>query len=131
MADIKALIAKQRAELDVVKVATVEVAVGGELVTLSFDKLTPDEWDELVGANPPRVGRESDATIGYNARAVSVGYPKVSQDGERLDGETWAELFGVLDPVHRNSIEVVLWGLNVNSTLRELRELGKARAGKK
>jgi hypothetical protein len=131
MADIKALIAKQRAELEVVKQATVPVAVGGELVTLVFDRCTSDEWDDLVGANPPRHGRESDATVGYNVKAVSAGYPHVLVDDERLDAETWAEMFDVLDQPHKNNIGVVLWGLNVNETLRELRELGKGRAGKK
>lgn len=129
MADIKALIAKQRAELEVVKQATVEVAVGGELVKLSFDRAV-DEWDDLVGLNPPRPGFESDAMVGYNPKGLARAYPHVAQDGERLDAETWADLYSVLDSVHRNNIEVVIWGLNVNETLRELRELGKARAGK-
>lgn len=131
MADYKALIAKQRAELEVVKQWDVDVVCGGAAVTVSIERAMPDEWDALVGENPPRHGVEGDATIGYNPRGVSAAYPRVSLDGERVDAETWAEFYGVLDSVHKNNIDVVVWGSNVNAALQELRELGKARAGKK
>jgi hypothetical protein len=52
-------------------------------------------------------------------------------DGEVMDPETWAEMYSVLDSVHRNKVELVIWGINVNAVLQELQELGKGRAGKK
>lgn len=131
MVDVKALIAKQRAELETVKQWDVEVSCGGELVKVSLERVSPDEWDDLVNTNPPRPGVEGDATIGYNPRGVSAVYPRVRLDDELVDAETWADFFEVLDSVHKNNIGVVVWGANVNATLQELRELGKARAGKK
>ncbi|WP_315106373.1 hypothetical protein [uncultured Microbacterium sp.] len=128
---IKDLIAKQRAELETVVEQDVDVVLGGELVTLTFSKALPDEWDTLMATNPPRQGVKGDAAIGYNAKAVSRVYPNVSANGEKLDAETWGELFGVLDSVHRNNVEAVIWGINVNDALVQLVELGKARADQK
>ena len=131
MSSIKDLIAKQRAELEVVRTQDIDVVLGGEKVTLTFEKAQPDEWGSLVGANPPRPGMESDALVGYNPRAVSEHYPRVQVDGEALDTETWAEVFSVLDAVWRNSVEVTIWGINISESLTALRELGKVPAGRK
>lgn len=130
MSSIKDLIAKQRASLEVQKQGDVEVALGGELVTVTIKRALPEEWDGLVASNPPRVGIETDKMIGYNANGVSRVYPHVSLNGEAVDSDTWTEVFDVLDSVHRNNIGVLIWGLNVNEALKELRELGKGRAGK-
>lgn len=126
---IKDLIAKQRAELAVVKTQAVEVVAGGERVELEFEKLLPDEWDALVASNPPRRGVEGDAMVGYNPKGLAAAYPRVRVAGEDADAESWAELYSVLDSVWRNTIEVSIWGMNVNSSLQALRDLGKARAG--
>lgn len=131
MSRIKDLIAKQRAELEVSAQQSVDVVLGGELVTLTFERAMPDEWDALMVANPARPGAKSDAAVGYNAKAVSKAYPHVEADGERLDAETWAELFSSLDSVNRNNVEIVVWGVNINDALVKLRELGKARADQK
>lgn len=131
MLDLKKLIAKQREELAVEKQGTAEVSLGGELVKLTFVRLLPHEWDELAGKNPPRPGVEGDATLGFNAKGLSASYPGVKVNGELQDPETWAEIYSILDVVNRNTIDLVIWGININETIRELRELGKARAGKK
>jgi hypothetical protein len=131
MSRIKDLIARQRAELEASAQQSVDVVLGGELVTLTFDRAMPEEWDALMVVNPPRAGAKSDAAVGYNAKAVSKAYPHVSADGEKLDAETWAELFDSLDSVNRNNVEIVVWGVNVNDALVKLRELGKARADQK
>jgi hypothetical protein len=131
MADIKALIAKQRAELEVENRSELDVVLGGEIVTLSIERVHPDVWDTLMGDNPPRAGVEGDSVMGYNPKGVSASYPNVMVDGEVMDPETWAEMYSVLDSVHRNKVELVIWGINVNAVLQELQELGKGRAGKK
>jgi len=128
---IKDLIAKQRAEIETSAQQSVDVVLGGELVTLTFDRAQPDEWDALMVANPARQGAKSDASVGYNVKAVSRAYPHVSVDDEALDAETWGELFDALDSVNRNNVEVVIWGVNINDALMKLRELGKARADQK
>lgn len=126
---LKDRIARQREALAEVKTQDVEVVLDGELATVTLKKALPDEWDLLVSSNPPRPGVEADAMVGYNSTAVSKGYPNVVVDGESVDAETWADLFSVLDSVHRNNLGVVIWGVNINESLRQMRELGKARAG--
>lgn len=131
MTDLKALIEKQRAELEVVKFQTVDVVVGGEKVTLTVEKVLPDVWDGLMIASPARRGSESDSIVGYDTKAVSLVYPRLLLDGEVLDAQTRADLFAVLDSTWRNAIGVAIWGVNVHESLQEMHALGKASAGRK
>jgi hypothetical protein len=131
MVDLKAAIAKQREKLETVTQYDVTVACGGEEYKVSVERATPDEWDDLVNSNPPRPGVEGDALIGYNPKGVARSYPRVQVDGEPVDAETWGEFFDVLESLHKNNIGLVIWNANVYVVLQELRELGKARAGKK
>lgn len=131
MTDLKALIEKQRAALSVVKFQDVSVVLGGEKVTLTVERVLPDVWDELMLRNPPRRGSKSDEDAGYNTKGVTLAYPRLLRDGEVLDAEMRAELYGVLDSTWRNNIGITIWGVNVNESLREMRELGKASAGRK
>jgi hypothetical protein len=129
--DLKALIEKQRAELEVVKSESVDVVLGGEKVTLTVEKVHPDVWDGLMQRNPARPGSDSDVEAGYNTKGVTLAYPRLLQDGEVLDEQTRADLVSVLDSTWRNALSIVIWGVNVNGPLSELRALGKARAGRK
>lgn len=131
MTDLKALIEKQREKLAEVVFQSVDVVVGGEKVTLDVEKLHPDEWDVLVAENPPRRGVDADNLVGYNPKAMTAAYPRIRVGDELLSAETWRDLYGVLDSVWRNQIEVTIWGVNVNESLKVLRGLGKARAGRK
>lgn len=128
MVDVKALIKAQREKLAVKKTWTVDVVCGGVKVTVGVDKVQPEVWDDLVAKNPPRPGVEGDAMIGYNINAVSAAYPDVALDGEVQAPEDWAEFFSVLESSHRNNVGTVIWGMNVNEALQELRELGKSPA---
>lgn len=129
MTDFKALIEKQRETLAVVRESTLDVEFGGELVTIGVSKVLPEEWDALVGACPPRPGRQDDAQVGYNPKALAARYPNVTVDGEKIDPDVWAEGFAIMDPTWRNNVEITIWGVNINESLKALRELGKARAG--
>lgn len=129
--DLKALIEKQRAELEVVKSESVDVVLGGEKVTLTVEKVHPDVWDGLMQRNPARPGSDSDVEAGYNTKGVTLAYPRLLQDGVVLDEQTRADLVAVLDSTWRNALSIVIWGVNVNGPLSELRALGKARAGRK
>lgn len=131
MVDVKALIAAQREKLETVKQFDVTVVCGGAKVNVSLERLQPDEWDALVNANPPRPGVEGDATIGYNPNGIAAVYPRVKLDGEDVDADTWTEFFGVLESLHKNNVGLVIWNANVYEILQELREVGKAPAGKK
>lgn len=130
MVDVKALIAAQRKNLETVKQYDVTVVCGDQEVKVSLERVSPDEWDDLVNTNPPRAGVEGDATIGYNPKGVARSYPRVQIDGEPVDAETWAEFFDVLASLHKNNIGLVIWNANAYSVIQELRELGKGRAGK-
>lgn len=127
--DLKALIEKQRAKIDVVKESSVEVVIGDEKRVVTVGRVRPDAWDALMADNPPRRGVEADAMVGYNVKGVTVAYPLISVGGESLDAEGWAELYSVLDSVWRNNIGTLIWGVNVQETLKELQALGKAPAG--
>lgn len=131
MVDLKKLIAKQRTELEAVKVSVVDVVLGGEKIAIGIRRATPDEWDLLVASCPPRPGVEGDAMIGYNPKAASRAYPEIEIDGGVVDGETWGEVYSVLDSVWRNQVETVIWGVNIQEQLNKRNELGKARAGRK
>jgi hypothetical protein len=128
---IQDLIAKQRAAIEEVVEHTQEIEVDGEPVTIGIRKVLPPVWDDLIGKCPPRKGRDDDAQMGYNPKALSRAYPNVTVDGETVEAGEWAEFFDGLDPVYRNNIEITIWGVNINDTLRAMRELGKARAGRK
>lgn len=131
VADVKALIKKQREELATPIRGELEARLGGEEIKLEFDKVAPSVWDELVSRNPPRPGVKGDGNVGYYQAGVSRSYPGVILDGEVLDAETWAEVFDVLDAVHRNAIGTSLWGLNILTTLEQLTTLGKGSPGGK
>jgi hypothetical protein len=128
--DLKALIAKQRQELETPKTETLNVVLAGELVEVRITKLMPDDWQQLVATHPPRVGIDSDGNLGFDQATLPRDYlaTHIQVAGEDIETETWTEMFGLLDSVHRNNIGTVVWGLNVYAAVKELRELGKARA---
>lgn len=131
MGDLKASIAKAKAGLGVVKTQDTPIVVGGDEYTATVEKLLPDEWDALVMKHPPRQGSESDAMVGYNQAEVTINYPRLMIDGDMVDAETMREMYSVMDSTWRNGLGAIIWGVNVNESLKELRALGKARAGRK
>ena len=131
MVDLKALIQKQREALQTHVVGDLDVALGGAKVTVTFEKLPAEEWDDLVAKNPPRPGVEGDAMLGYCASGLSAAYPRVKVDGDDVDADTWVEMFQVLDALYRNAVSTSLWGLNILSSIEEMKTLGKASPGGK
>lgn len=129
MVDLKKLIEEQRKKMSVVEYSEVEVEFGGVKLTIGVAKATPDEWDALVGANPPRHGNEGDSMVGYNQTAVAKMYPHIAVDGDDVAGEEWSEMFSLMDPAWRNSVGVTIWGVNINQSILALKALGKASAG--
>ena len=131
MVDLKALAAKQRAKITEVVSEDVDIMFGGEKVTLTVERVHPDIWDALILANPRRRGSESDEEAGYNTKGVSLAYPRLLNGGEAMTKDEIAELFSDLESPWRNAIGVVIWGVNMNHALQEMRSAGKARAGRK
>ncbi|SDG21503.1 hypothetical protein [Microbacterium sp. 77mftsu3.1] len=129
--NIQELIKKQRAELAQEKIATVDIVLGGELVTVTAVKLLPDAWQQLVASCPPRTAVPGDSNIGYDQAMLPRLYPAehLRVQGEPVTSEEWADLWSVLESVHRNNVGTVIWGLNHYAAVKELRELGKAAAG--
>ena len=131
MTDLKSLIAKQRAKNAEVVSESVDIVLGGEKVTLTVERVHPDVWDDLMISNPRRTGSESDAEAGYNTKAVTLAYPRLLLDGEALSKDDVGEMYAELDSAWRNAIGIVIWGVNMNHALSEMRSVGKARAGRK
>lgn len=131
MSRLKDLIAKQRAKVEAQAENVLDIEVDGEEVAIGITKVDPDAWDALIGISPARAGRVDDARLGYNPKALSRQYPSVTVDGEDVDLDEWGVFFDGLDPVYRNQIELTIWSVNINETLKAMRELGKARAGQK
>lgn len=129
--NVQELIAKQRAELAEDKAESVDVVLGGELVAVTVKKLLPDDWQMLVAVHPPRKGATGDANVGYDQASLPRDYPAthIEVAGQPVDDATWADLWAVLDSVHRNNVGSVIWGVNYYAAIKELRELGKAAAG--
>jgi hypothetical protein len=130
--NIDDLIARQRAEVESVKSDEVDVVAGGELVTVVVQKLRPDDWQALVASHPPRTGVVADGNVGYDQDALPRAYPaaRLTVAGEQVSSEQWAQFFGVLEPVHRNNVHTLIWGVNVFTAVKELQALGKAKAGR-
>lgn len=132
MTDLKELAARQRAKMTEVVSDTVDVVLGGEKITLEVERLHPDDWDALMIANPARPGSKSDAEAGYNTKAVTLAYPRLKLNGEALTADQIKnDLYADLESPWRNAIAIVIWGVNVNHALVEMRALGKASAGRK
>lgn len=129
MVDLKALVDRQRAKNEEVVSEDVDVVLGGEIVRITVQKVIPEVWDKLVMRNPARPGSASDEEAGYNTKGVTLAYPRLLIDDEVLDAETIASIYEVLESTWRNALGIVIWGVNVNGALKELRDLGKARAG--
>lgn len=129
--DLKALIAKARAEAASVEPTVAPVAVGGELVDVGFLPVAGVEWADLMATHPPRKGSVLDSNVGFNSDAVARDYPvsKITVGGEPVDEETWHELFSVLSSPSIKLIAAALWGMNQSDPAQRIAELGKAKAG--
>ena len=128
MADLKALIAKARAQIEESREAF-EIEIGGEIVPLVFRQLPGHEWADLVVAHPPRQG--TDRNIGFNSDALVRDYPvsHITVDGEPVDVETWQELYDAATSPNIKIMAAAAWALNQNLPWQRIQELGKARAG--
>lgn len=142
MTDLKDLIARQRAKIEQRAVEPLDVVVDGEVVHLTFSRISTDDWQQLVAEHPPRTFRDTeqgrpkklvyaDSTIGYNQHKLPRDYPaaSITVNGDDVDQSTWAELYSVLATAHQNNVGTVIWGLNVFDAITELENLGKAEAG--
>lgn len=139
MTDLKDLIARQRVEIERPKTDPVDVVLGGELVRVEVARLLPDAWQQLVAEHPPRTVESedrktmvhSDVNVGYDQKTLPRDYPAdhITVNGSPVDAATWRDMFSVLNAVHQNNVHTVMWGLNVFDAIKELKALGKAKAG--
>lgn len=128
--NLKEKIAAQKARLENPPSQEVQVLVGGEVTSIVLTKLRPDEWVSLVALHPPRAGMPSDKQLGMNLDTLPSDYPvdRIKVDGEAVDKEMWADIWGPMESVHRGDISAAVWGVNVWTTIQEIRAVGKARA---
>lgn len=130
--NIQERIAAQRAKIDGAEPVEFTVIVGGEETTLTIKRIEPTAWADLAASHKPRPGSTDDG-VGYNQESLPADYPvtHITVDGESIDQATWRDLYKVLDPTHKATIGNVIWGQNVYPAIKELIELGKAKAGKR
>lgn len=123
MVDLDALIEKQRTEVAKDKTADVDIAIGGELVNIVVARVLPGDWQALV-ARFPATG------AAYDKTKLPPAYPasKITIDGQDIDADKWAAVWGVLEVPDRELIDAIMWGLNYYDAYRELERLGKAAA---
>lgn len=131
MVDVKALIAKAKAETEQSEWAVVPVMVADELVDVGFRPVAGHVWADLTAQNPPRPGATRDNNVGFNTDAVAADYPLecVTVDGEPVDRDTWTDFLAVLPSPSLKIIAASLWGMNQFDPQQRIVELGKARAG--
>lgn len=134
--DLKALIAKSRAEVADSEPGVATVLLGGELVDIAFGRVAGHVWADLCATCPPRPGAKTDAAVGFNYDAVARKYPldAVLIGGEPLvdgkggfDTATWGEIIDVLPSPSISAIATVLYAINQNAPAQRIAELGKAR----
>lgn len=142
MTDLKALVAKARAEVAAAAAeppTPVPVLLGGELVDVGIRPVLGSVWDDLTATHPPRPGSTQDENVGFNVAGVVRDYPvshllvggqpvKAVPDDEDDDEPTWGDIFDILPSPSRKLLEAMLWGINHNDQAARIRELGKARA---
>jgi hypothetical protein len=135
MADLRALIAKAKAEIAEAEPSVVPVNLGGELVDIAFGRMTGAAWADLTASCAPRKGSVHDANIGWNTDAVARKYPLdsvlidgqpvVNDEGE-FDAELWNEVIDALPSVSIRAIAAELYRVNQKEPLERIIELGKA-----
>ena len=97
---------------------TVQVTVGGELVSITVSELPGLDWATITAKYPPRVDSPADRGVGFNAHAVSVDAAKVNGvvefDGEetRPSDEDWDDLFASLGGHDFNQVCDAVFYLN-------------------
>lgn len=116
MTSIDELIAKSKAAE--AATASVEVLVGGELVTLKFTELPGKQWAEITIRNPAREDVPVDIIKGYNVHAVTqLGAVKsgvlVGDDAEQeLSEDQWRGIFDALSGADFQTVIDTVWSLN-------------------
>lgn len=132
MKDLKALIEAEKQRIEDPAKDSVPIAIGGEILTVEVTKLHPNVWTELVARHPARSNVAGDGRLGFNQATLPGDYPveRITVDGEPVDRDTWVQMYAVLDVAHRNSLNSLMWGLNVYAAVLELAALGKAEAGR-
>lgn len=129
--NIQELIAAERAKLEAAKPTVIPVVLGGQKIKVGITRLVPADWANLAAAHAPRAGGADDG-VGYNQETLPGKYPvaRITLNDETPEQGTWAQMYEVLEPVHKATIGNVIWGLNVYAGIKELQGLGKATAGK-
>lgn len=132
MKDLKALIEAEKQRIEDPSKDSVPVVLGGSMITIEVTKLHPTAWTELAARHPARSNVAGDGRLGYNQATLPEDYPvaRIRVDGRIVDKDTWVAMYAVLDVAHKNSLNTLMWGLNVYAAVLELAALGKAQAGR-
>lgn len=99
---------------------SVDVVLGGELVTIEAAHVWGTDWQEIEDKNPPVTA--ADRNSGFNRQALPRDYPasRLRVAGEPVDVETWQALFDLLEVPHQLSLSALMWGINVYEPEQDL-----------
>ena len=132
--DVKALVAKAKADLDLVKPSDQDVLIGSAKVTVRLWPLTGAQWRDVCSRHLPREESLSDQALGYNLTGVLMDYPKVyAVDGDEVTdiSEDWSGLCAEhLSAPDLKALEYLVWGINEYDPAQKLASAGKASAGR-
>lgn len=114
------LIAAAQEEHDNPTWESVDVVLGGEVVTIEAAKVWGEEWQELERSHPPVT--HADLNSGFNRQTLPRDYPvdRLRVAGEKVNAATWQALYDVLEAPHQLSVAALLWGVNVYEVERRL-----------
>lgn len=137
--DIDALISGAKRKFDEAEPEDLTIDLGGEPVAVRLWPVSGAVWRELTLANPARTEQDdegktvvvqADRAFGYNADALTYGYPRVSlvkdDETQELDRETWGRILGVMDGLSVESVTATIWALNVQAPMMRMVAAGKA-----
>lgn len=122
----------------------IDVAVGGELVTVRFTQMDGADWGRLTSRHPSISGGPLALRYGYDVHALAPECAEASaviiEDGEEITPEVtidkrtkkptsdWRDLFAVLDGHNFQLLADAIFDLNEWGPQRRLAELKKASA---
>jgi hypothetical protein len=114
--------------------ASLEIALGDNIVAIEFRTMSAMDWSALVAAHPRRDGSTIDARLGFNTAELAVaGAPLcakriVGDERRTITKSQWARIFASIVGGDLDNIAIVMWGLNVLESRNKVLALKKAQA---
>lgn len=97
-----------------------QIVLAGEVLDVAVARVTGTVWNELKAEHPPRI--YDDQRRGYDAQGISRVYPRVKVGGVEIAADAWARVFDALDMENQETVNALVWGVNVFGPQRARQE---------